>query len=651
MAENPSANVSIQDQAGGFAGGTGYAFIFACVQKNADLKARVFASSDAFQSTHGYSPAADYIAHHIDENEQPVIVVGLPTATAGAVGRLNTTGVTGTSAVTVSSGADGILEEVYFVGTVTTGGTVGTTGILVSISCDGGRTSKSVRLGTATSYTIPLFGIVLNFGAGTLLAGDTFSFTTTPPIWDTTGIAAARAACARQLKMARSIIVIGDVQTHDIAQAIVDAANSYETTNKRFVYARINVRDRLPTATKSKVLKKMRGGPNLTFAEVGATGDTITRSAGSWVDDGFAVGDVVTITGSASNNVTGPIASLTPTVLTFGTTDLAAEGPVGGVSVVGSEGLTFAEVGATGDTVTRSTGSWLADGFRVGDTVTITGTASNNVSGAIAALSATVLTFGTTDLAPEVIGSANVTITAGETMAQWVSAMDSEFAPIDAQKRIDLALGRARKASPITEWMLRRPIMWAASIREYGHDLQIPCWRKADEPLSGWTIEDTDGNVVEYDETNDGGALAARFTCARTYSNGPRGTFIALSLTRAPEDSLLSRTHNLAVVNLGCTIVQAETENAIGQVLVLKSDGTATTDSLRLVEGRVNTKLELNLLAQGKEGQRASMAVWKANTNDVLNVPNATLNGILTLELNGTLEHINTSVVIQTAGG
>ncbi len=235
-------------------------------------------------------------------------------------------------------------------------------------------------------------------------------------------------------------------------------------------------------------------------------------------------------------------------------------------------------------------------------------------------------------------------------MAAWVALMDSGFASVDGQKRIDLALGRCSKLSPITGWALRRPAAWAVSLREYQHDVQIPAWRKSDGPLNGCSLENSLGNVVEYDERIDGGALAGRFTCLRTYSNGPRGAFVALSLTRAPEGSLLSRTHNLAVANVACTVAQTETENAIGQVLVLNADGTGTDASLGLIEGRVNSALDMALLQQRSEGQRASKAVWRASTSDILNVPAAELTGVLDLLVNGTLERITTRVRIQTAG-
>jgi hypothetical protein len=649
MAEIPSANTTIDDEAGAFAGGTGYLVLLGCVERNADVTPRVYASTKSILSQHGYSAAVDYAAMHIKETKKPIIFVGLPIATAGSIGRVNNTGVVGTSEISVAAGSAGVLDESDLVVTVVNGGTIGTVGITFNLSLDGGRTEKLVRLGTASSYTVPYHGLVLSFTAGTLIAGDTFSAHANEPMWDNDGIEDARLALAAQQKRARSILVAGEVSNATFAGYLTTMVNAYETSNDRFAFLRASVKDKV-AASMAKTRKRMSSA-SLTFAEVGVTGDTITRAAGSFITDGFAVGDIITVAGSASNNVTGVIATLSALVITLDTTDLVAEGPVTTCTIVGSTGLTFAEVGATGDTITRVQGSWIADGFAVGDTVVITGTASNNITGVIGTLSATVLTLTTADLAAEVIASHLVTIVKSEAMAAYVSRQDTAFAGVDAQRRIDLSLGRARKVSPITGWSHRRPWAWAASIREYQHDVHIPCWRKADGPHDGWSLADEDGVTVEYDERTDGGALAARFTCARTWANGPNGTFTALSLTRATEGSLLSRTHNMAVANVACGVVQAETENAIGQVLVLNPDGTGTEASLSVIEERVNSALQLELL-QDKEGEgpRASVARWTASRNDILNVPGATLNGVLNLLLNGTLEKINTSVVIQTAG-
>lgn len=230
-----------------------------------------------------------------------------------------------------------------------------------------------------------------------------------------------------------------------------------------------------------------------------------------------------------------------------------------------------------------------------------------------------------------------------QTFAQYVSAVDLAFATIASQKRVDLALGRVRRTSPITGYAPRRPVAWMASCIEYAHDVHVACWAKELGPASAWDMTDGNGKVVEYDERTIGGALAAGFTCARTWANGPNGTFVAMSLTRADGNSLMSRTHNMHVVNVYCTVVQRETEYCIGKVLQLTKDGTATVDSLKKCEERVNTALQNALLKDVLgEGPRASLATWRADPTSVLNTVGATLKGAGDLGLNGTIEQIAT---------
>jgi hypothetical protein len=118
------------------------------------------------------------------------------------------------------------------------------------------------------------------------------------------------------------------IRPEDVAEADRWGGAAYELS---FTFGRA-VND--VAATEFEIyFARMTGSPTLTFAEVGATGDTLTRSSGSWIEDGFEVGQYITVEGSALNNVTGPIASLTATVITFGSTDLANEGPVSGCAV------------------------------------------------------------------------------------------------------------------------------------------------------------------------------------------------------------------------------------------------------------------------------------------------------------------------------
>jgi hypothetical protein len=579
----------------------------------------------------------------------------MPINTPGAVGRENTSGNSGSSVSTVVAGSGGVLHEHDGVLTVITGGTIGTDQIVLGLSLDEGRTVKRQRLGTDSSF-VPLYvNLTISFAAGTLVAGDTIhTWHGSSPLSDSADWATARAALAAQQKQFRSTLLIGDLQDSTEANAYKTELEAYETANERFIYGRGAVYDREPLAAMSRLTVSMSGNPNVTFAEVGATDDTITRSAGSFITDGFVAGDIITIVDSVSNDLTTVlgIKTVTALVLTLDADDLADEGPVAGVTITGTPALTFLEVGATGDTLTRSRGSWLDDGFRVDDLVNITGTVLNNITGAtgLDVVTALVLTFDADDLANEVIGSALAVVGAGQTKAQWMATIDSDFAPVDAAFRIDLAAGRGRVLSPFSFWLYRRSAMWLASLREYQHDLHIATWRKEDGPVDA-DLFDAEQNLVEWDDRVDGSAgSAARFTTMRTWANGPQGAFITLSLTREVEGSLLALTHNVAVTNLACTVVQLNTENVIGRSLVLNDDGTATTDSLNVIQSEVNSALELALLQNRGEGQRASKAVWTPSSDDILNVPEPLLTGVLELNLNGTIHSVNTQVRVISGG-
>jgi hypothetical protein len=657
MSDLPGAETRISDTAGAVASGLDVICILSPCATSDDVVPRRFGKAQAAFEQHGYCEGVEYAAYHVAKTGKPFIFVGLPIVTAGVVGRVDKTGNTGTSVASVTAGADGVLGEHEGVVTVIRGGTVGTDQIVLGISLDNGTRVVPVKIGTGTSYVIPYVAVTLSLTVGTLIAGDEIvSWFGTAPKSDSSGWAAARTALASQLKFFRSALLTGDLSTDTEAQALLDEFNAYETENDRFTRVTASVVDRLPQAELSHDTVRMTGSATLTFAEVGASGDTITRSTGSWITDGFQVGDTITVAGSVSNNITGPIASLTATVITLGTTDLAAEGPVSNCTVVGHPTLTFAEVGGTGDTITRSRGSWTDDGFRVGDEITVAGTVSNNLvaTAGIATLTALVMTLGTTDLAAEVIGiTSGVTITAGQSKAVWMAALESEFESVLGPEcfRITLASGRGRVASPFSQWNFRRSPNWAHEARQYQHDLHIASWRKADGSV-GFKLDDADGNLVEWDDRVDGeAASAAGFLSFRTWSNGPDGAYIAVDKTRADASSLLSQSHNVDVVNLCQTTVQLNAELAVGQSLVLNDDGTATKASLAKIQKRINDALELALLKNTLgEGQRASKAVWTPSTDDVLNVPDATITAVTDLNLNGTIFRVVSNVRLRSGG-
>ncbi|OFV81993.1 MAG: hypothetical protein A2Y78_00215 [Acidobacteria bacterium RBG_13_68_16] len=652
MVSLPRASVTVDDSAPALAGGTELCCVLAPVATQADAVPRQYGSAADVYAVHGYSEGLEYVAHHIDLTGRPVLFVGLPIATAGTIGRENTSGrTTGTSVTTVAAGGSGVLSEHDGVLTVVTGGTIGLDQIVLDLSLDGGRTTRRVRLGTANSYSIPYVGVTVSFAAGTCVAGEVIhTWHGSGPRSDSTGWLAAFTALADQTKLFRSGILIGDLSTDTEASALLARVDAYKTSVDRATFFRASVRDRLPMAEVSSTTHRMTGSPTVVFAEVGATGDTLARGAGSFTADGFATGDIVTVSGTASNNITTAqkITLTSATVITLGTDDLVAETVA--CTITGQASLTFVDGGGSSDTLVRaggSPGSWLDDGFRAGDIVTISGTAANNGSFAITALSALTLTVATGSFASEVIGITVPTITAGETHVEHVAASDTEFAPVDDAPRISLALGRARRTSPWSGWFDRRPAAWVDSIRSFQHDLHVAPWQKDLGP-TGWSLLDEDNNTVEYDDRAQGGAAtAARFGCLRSWANGPSGCFVSTSLTRAEDSSQLLLTNNQAVCDLAVNTCQLATENAVGRNLVLTpGTGKASVSALRTIETEVNEALRLAIAPQS-EGPRATSAVWTASRDDVLNVPGAVLHGTLRLNLNATIFEISTTVKVS----
>ena len=80
--------------------------------------------------------------------------------------------------------------------------------------------------------------------------------------------------------------------------------------------------DGLATAINDGVDLVTLGGDTLAFVDNSPLGDTIVRTgAGSFVTDGIAPGDTVTLTGTANNDVTYTVAAVVALTLTLVTTD------------------------------------------------------------------------------------------------------------------------------------------------------------------------------------------------------------------------------------------------------------------------------------------------------------------------------------------
>ncbi len=123
-----------------------------------------------------------------------ILSVQAPIATMGTAKAVQHVG-TGSSVVTVTlDGTAGAFDDYYVVVRPAVAGTVSTSG-QIQFSLDAGRSfSPNINLGTANTYVIPSTGITLNFGAGTLVVGDTYKFQTIAPAPNNAGITAAIAA-------------------------------------------------------------------------------------------------------------------------------------------------------------------------------------------------------------------------------------------------------------------------------------------------------------------------------------------------------------------------------------------------------------------------------------------------------------------------
>ncbi len=83
----------------------------------------------------------------------------------------------------------------------------------------------------------------------------------------------------------------------------------------------------------------------VTFVDGGGGDDTITRSAGNFLDDGFQASGTIDITGTASNNATYTITDSATQELTFATGTVTAESDISARFAAGT-GL-IANVGET----------------------------------------------------------------------------------------------------------------------------------------------------------------------------------------------------------------------------------------------------------------------------------------------------------------
>lgn len=262
------------------------------------------------------------------------------------------------------------------------------------------------------------------------------------------------------------------------------------------------------------------------------------------------------------------------------------------------------------DTITRNTGSWITDGFKVGMTIAITGTTLNDsFAGVITVVTATVLTFAsgiTTEL--NVLGSA-ITITGLETSTAWRTAVNAIVGLTPQtellEDRAAIRAGRARRKSPIDGTRKRRPFHWFEAIRTMAHDLHVSAAQVANGPLAGVTIHDSTGLLEDHDERVNGGLLPLRVGSATTLHDRA-GVYLSLPVSLGVDNGPLSRLPVGFVADLACDVGTRALTDKLNGSLELNVDGTPTEFERQRIQQYVLDELRSALLTRGPEGPRAS---------------------------------------------
>lgn len=158
-----------------------------------------FARTKDVVANYNSGPLVEAAARWIQVYNRPCLLVRAAASTAAALGTIDITGKTGTSAVTSgTSTPDDFYEPLI---KVLIGGTIGVPGITYQWSLDNGRTmSAATGLGTATAVTLTGYsggtGTFL-FGAGTLVANDIVKRRDSPALWNSTDLGAALTALSQ----------------------------------------------------------------------------------------------------------------------------------------------------------------------------------------------------------------------------------------------------------------------------------------------------------------------------------------------------------------------------------------------------------------------------------------------------------------------
>ena len=245
-------NFTIQDNSLGLAAAGNGETLAVIGVSSAGTAYQPFQSSQPgpFVTTFGSGPGPELAAYLANAAGTNVVYVKVPTSGAGTNTAVVHTG-TGSSVVTVTGTP---LDSYYPLVTVLLGGTIGASGIQFTVSLDAGRTIyATVNLLTASAYVIANTGLTLNFGAGTMVAADTYSWVSQEPTWTDAGITSAMQSLRTlQGVTVEDILIAGVTASGNAANLDTNATTLFN--NKRFNRVIAAARDALwgGTSTESE---------------------------------------------------------------------------------------------------------------------------------------------------------------------------------------------------------------------------------------------------------------------------------------------------------------------------------------------------------------------------------------------------------------
>lgn len=559
------STITIEDgQLGsGFASADEYCLVAGCTSSGTSYAPAIYRNASSLITAYGYGPAVEYAAYHFQRTGKPIIFAKLPSTVAGANSAVDIDAVAGTSVITLTGTPRDSFQGIF---TCTVGGTIGVTGIEFTYSLDGGKTTVGpVNLGTATTYLLPNSGITLAFAAGTLIAADVAKWRSTEPRWSGANLTTLFDTLLAGNLEFRAAMIVGECDAGSDATEVQTELERWEADH-RYAFALLSGRFG-PRGELNARPARMVGGPTLTFAEVGSTGDTITRSAGSWTADGFAIGDRITITGAIDPQ-------------------------------------------------------------------------NNLVNAAIVGLSATVITLGSDDLVAEV-ATADCAVTGYEPAATYITALRALFdsiGPVDT--RIGMSAGMCRFKSAIAPgWRFRRPVAWRAMVRFFEFGIEDSLARVKSGALDVAILDD-DGNPEEFDERAHGGAEAGRLIALRT-RKAQRIYFASAHLLHSV-GSDFTKAHYRAVMDVACDVTQEVLEQELDDDVEITSDGTIQEVDAVRIEGSVLRRLKEELTEPPK--LRASSVGIAVSRDDDLSADPATLTATATVRPRGYLTNISTTI-------